>query len=219
MASGKGRILRWLGDVALRRATVTARRTLDGRFVLLDLRGDAPRGEPGDKVQVLLPGDDVRTYTPFEWTNSAGAQGFSLLVRLRDDSPATRWARSVAVGDVVRFVGPQRGLRMPEGPLVLVGDETSLAVAASYAASRQVPVWPVLVRDGDPAPVKEVLAELELFGTILCDTAGLRSAVAMREGTVGVTGSAALIEAARGSLPDRTVRVKAHWIAGRAGID
>ena len=116
--SGKGMILRWLGAVALREATVTTCASPAPRYLRVRLRGAVPRGEPGDKVQVLLPGDDVRTYTPFAWSDEGEARGFSLLVFLHGDTPAARWARSLREGDVVRFVGPQRALRMPDGPLL-----------------------------------------------------------------------------------------------------
>ncbi|MFO0629256.1 MAG: siderophore-interacting protein [Polyangiales bacterium] len=213
--SGKGMILRWLGAVALREATVTALSRPAPRFLRVRLRGGVPRGEAGDKVQLLLPGDDVRTYTPFAWADEGEAQGFSLLVFLHGDTPATRWARALQVGATVRFVGPQRALRLPEGPLLVVGDETSLAVAASYAETRPGQVEAVLEGDVPEA----VLADLGIRATV-CAPGEAAARVVVHPGVVGLTGSAALIQRTRDALAGRReLRVKAHWIAGRAGID
>lgn len=213
--SGKGMILRWLGGVALKEATVTSLTNPAPRYVRVRLRGAVPKGEAGDRVQVLLPGDDVRTYTPFAWTEEGEARGFSLLVFLHGDTPATRWARALREGDVVRFVGPQRALRLPDGPLLLVGDETSLAVAASYAESRPGQVESVLEGDVPDA----VLADLKIRARV-CAPGESARALGDPRGAVGITGSADLIQRTRAALTGRgEVRVKAHWIAGRTGID
>jgi NADPH-dependent ferric siderophore reductase len=213
--SGKGMILRWLGGAVLREVRVTSLSTPAPRYVRVRLRGAVPRGEPGDKVQVLLPGDDVRTYSPFAWSDEGDARGFSLLVFLHGDTPATRWARALRAGDAVRFVGPQRALRLPEGPVLVVGDETSLAVAASYADSRPGQVAALLEGDVPDA----VLADLGLRATV-CAPGASAARLGDHRGVVGITGSAALIQRTRAALAGRgEVRVKAHWIEGRAGID
>lgn len=213
--SGKGKILRWLGAVALREATVTALTRPAPRYVRVRLRGAVPKGAPGDKMQLLLPGDDVRTYTPFAWRDEGDARGFSLLVFLHGDTPATRWAQALRVGDTARFIGPQRALELPEGPLLLVGDETSLAVAASYAEARPGQVEAVLEGDVPAA----VLADLGIRATV-CGPGEAAAALPARPGALGITGSADLIQRIRAVSSGRDgVRVKAHWIAGRAGID
>ncbi len=40
-------------------------------------------------------------------------------------------------GEEVAFVGPQRSLVLDEGPVVLVGGETSVAVAAAFTHERR----------------------------------------------------------------------------------
>ena len=135
MSSGKGRLLSFLGGLLLTEATITHNEAL-GPYRRLSLRGEglqAKAFEPGDKLQLLLPGDDVRTYTPITWEKGET----SLLVYLHDERcPAPRWAQAAAPGDVLRFIGPQRSLSLPPGPVVIVGDETSIAVAAAYSLAR-----------------------------------------------------------------------------------
>jgi NADPH-dependent ferric siderophore reductase len=42
----------------------------------------------------------------------------------------------VKAGDELTFMGPQRSLSLDPGPVILVGDETSVAVAASFELER-----------------------------------------------------------------------------------
>src|ERR1041384_3563080 len=113
--STKGRILRFLSGF-LKEGEVIAVQELEPAFHLVKLRVAGGRADwrPGDKVQVLLPGDDVRTYTPMEWSSDGTT---SLLAYLHGDTPASRWARDVAVGQRVHLAGPQRSLIMPEGTI------------------------------------------------------------------------------------------------------
>ena len=70
MASPKGLLLSAVGRLALRHARVTAVEELGGHLRRIALAGDELRGArwtAGDKVQVLLPSKDVRTYTPLAW--------------------------------------------------------------------------------------------------------------------------------------------------------
>lgn len=131
MSSAKGRMVRFLGGVLLREARVVAADEVGPGFRRLRLQGERLRAAPGNKLQILLPSDDVRTYTPIPTP-----EGASLLGWCQAGGPGARWISEVKVGDEVRFLGVQRSLELPAGPVILVGDETSVAVAASFEASR-----------------------------------------------------------------------------------
>lgn len=130
-------LLSAIGRLVLRDAKVVAVRELGDRIRELALEGPALRDvtwTPGDKIQVLLPSLDVRTYTPTSWDTRRGAT--ELIVFAHGDSPGAAWSRRVAVGDTCRFVGPQRSLRRQPGhPAVLFGDETSFGLAAALGRS------------------------------------------------------------------------------------
>lgn len=115
-----------LGGLLLQDATVQAVRDVAGSFRGVELAGPGLRGvtfTPGDKLQMLLPSRDLRTFTPLRWDSEAGTT--ELFVVHHTESPAGRWIRALAVGDTRRFVGPQRSIRLPEtGPVLLFGDET-----------------------------------------------------------------------------------------------
>lgn len=215
MASTKGRVLQWLGGWVLAEGRVEAVREVDRNFLVLRVRAPLAAG-PGDKIQVLLPEQDVRTYTPIPEDEP---DVFSLVVLRRGDTPAGRWAASVAVGDTLRFVGPQRSLSLPDGPVGLIGDATSVAVAAAYARRR--PTVAAFVTDVD---LTGVLAAVGLAGSpVFSGLNAVERAVEAVTGpsAIGVTGGGELVQQARTALRARGVnpRVKAYWVAGRPGLD
>ena len=233
MSSGKGRLLSFLGGLLLTEATITHNEAL-GPYRRLSLRGEglqAKAFEPGDKLQLLLPGDDVRTYTPITWEKGET----SLLVYLHDERcPAPRWAQAAAPGDVLRFIGPQRSLSLPPGPVVIVGDETSIAVAAAYSLARPGQVKALLsvkdVQAARDAAAAVGLASPELFVREADASAHHQrlagAATAAGAGapgvSVGLCGGAALIQGVRAALREKGVsgvKVKAYWAPGKVGLD
>lgn len=235
MASGKGLLLDSIGRFFLTEASVTSVEPLGVWFLSVIVSGAGLRGAawtPGDKIQVLLPERDVRTFTPVRW--DAGTGVTELLLYLHGgDTPATRWARRMAAGDVVRFMGPQKSVRVAATrPVVLFGDETSFGVARALAdwrprgslgcvfeVSSRADAAPVLERLGlDAAPIER--AGSAHHGAI---AERLRAELAARPGAALVmTGCATSIQAVRGLLRaggPRPEATKAYWAPGKAGLD
>lgn len=226
--SRKSRLLSLLGGLVLQERVVRAVRVPSSSFRIVDL-APPPSGErawgPGDKVQVLLDDEDeVRTYTPV----ASGADGsMSLVAFVHGDTPASRWAQRVTAGQRVRFMAPARSLSMPPGPITLIGDETSLAVAAAYARARPGEVR-ALFEVGDGAATADTVSELGLADVTIATRTGdghgaaLLDAIGDVRGSVGLTGGGALIQRVRDGLRDggvRDIKAKAYWIEGRRGID
>jgi NADPH-dependent ferric siderophore reductase len=229
--STKARLLRLFGSLVLTEAEVLSVSAPADAFRLVELRArGAARWQPGDKVQVLLPSDDVRTYTPLHW----GADGATTLLVYLDgaahgDAPGSRWARQLAPQQRLRFVGPQRSLMMPPGELTLIGDETSFGVAAAYAADRPGKVRCVFEVEG-AASLDRLLHTLGLGDALIVRREagaprGSAVAAALPElggAHIGLTGGAALIQAVRTKLRERgapATKIKTYWIEGRAGLD
>src|SRR5690349_13196022 len=101
MSSAKGKLVRFLGGAFLRRAVVAAAEDV-GSFRRLVLRGDGPAPSAGSKLQILLPSDDMRTYSPV-----ASSEGIVLLGWKHASGPGARWVSEAQVGAEVRFFGPQ----------------------------------------------------------------------------------------------------------------
>lgn len=231
MSSLKGRLLRLVGGVALRATRVDAVEALAPAYRRIHVSGPALAHagfQPGDKVQVLLPSLDVRTYTPIAWASTST----SFLVFLHGVAPGAGWARSVHPGDEIRFLGPQRSLAMEPGPLILVGDETSIAVAAAYTLARPGAVRAVL-EAGDPGEAERVALAVGLreptvvprgagadrYGPLV---AAVLAASRSQSASIGITGNARLLQAVRAggrSAGVPSVRVKAYWAEGKVGLD
>lgn len=203
MSSAKGQILRWLGDFVLRESIV---REVSVREPFAEITLDPIEGaQPGDKIQVLLPSNDVRTYTPIPGAVTR------LVVQLHSDTPGPRWARAVRVGDRVRFKGPDRCVQLPEGPVTVIGDATSIATAIAFREARPESVTSLI--EG-PAPFEGLRSfEPGAYEAI--------AAAVHEESAVVLTGGSTLVQRVRDALRKRgiTAKTKAYWAPGRVGLD
>lgn len=231
MSSGKGKLLRMLGGLVLGEMRVERVEPVTPSFRLVRFVGATTpdtKYQPGDKLQVLLRDDDVRTYTPIGW--SVGRT--SILVYLHGDAPGARWGRVVKPGDVCRYVGPQRSLQLPPGPTVIVGDETSVAVAAAYTSARQGSVRSVF-EAGDPDGVAMAAEAVGLTGAKVYPRRSSGDHLEALIGAVvelsrepgvniGISGGAGFVQKVRAGVRAQStaaVRVKAYWAPGRVGMD
>jgi NADPH-dependent ferric siderophore reductase len=243
MTSTKGVLLAAMGRLVLREARVAEVREVSAHVRRIVISGDGLLDvvwRAGDKIQVLLPTRDVRTYTPAAWDADQGTT--ELLVfdhGDHGDSPGAVWGRRVRAGDACRFVGPQRSLGRSRGRAgVVFGDETSYAVALAMA--RAVPSAPLVcvLEVGDRAEGEAVVAAIGL---------GDRAQVAVIERSANdahlaevatelarglrahpgaellLTGRAQSIQAVRARLRaagvgDRAAN-KAYWAPGKTGLD
>jgi NADPH-dependent ferric siderophore reductase len=223
VSSAKGKIIRFLSGVMLKRAAIVAVQEVGG-FQRLHVRSDAPRFAAGTKVQLLLPSDDVRTYSPVP-----SADGMVLLGWQHAGGPGARFMSKVRAGEELLFVGPQRSLELDAGPALIVGDETSVAVAAAFAAERPGQVHAV-IQGGANADVR---AAAESVGLHTVDTiargdtsatvdAVLAKLASTPQAAVALTGGSDLIVALRAALRRAEVgklKTKTYWIPGKAGLD
>ena len=223
MTSTKGRIVRLFSDLVLKHATVDSVQGI-GSFQRLHLRCDVKAFAAGAKVQMLLPSDDMRTYTPIH-----SPDGMILLGWKHGDGPGTRWLATVRAGDKLPFVGPQRSLELGSGPVVLIGDETSVAVAAAFALERPAHVHAVIQSDA-ASDVREAAASvgLQLVDAVpRGDTRGTVAAVAAAlepspNAVVALTGGSELVVGIRDALRAagvRSIKTKTYWIPGKTGLD
>ncbi|MBZ5709193.1 siderophore-interacting protein [Nannocystis pusilla] len=236
MASGKGILLGALGGLLLRDATVRAICDVASSFRGVELVGPGLRGvtfHPGDKLQMLLPSRDVRTFTPLRWDAEAGAT--ELLVYHHAASPAGEWIRGLAVGDPCRFVGPQRSIRLPEaGPVVLFGDETSAAVARAFAAAANGRALVCVFETGAEDDLRSALGA-DVSRAILVRRRAdeehlpelvdqLQAELTREPGaSLVLTGRAQAIQKVRAGLKARAlprpIANKAYWSLGKIGLD
>ncbi len=215
-------------------ADIVAVDVLTPRFVRLRLAGaDIAKAtfRAGDKVQVLLP-DAMRTYTPFD----VDGDQLSLLLFAHGDTPASRFALTATPGQRVQFLGPQSSLPLSStnGPAVLVGDESCLAVA------RTLQTWRAGSNDArfvfEVGDIDESGAVAQAIGLLPCTTfvprrAGGAHVPALSEAVVAASSSSSLIYLAgcagtiqqlRKDLKARgrsVAKNKAYWAVGKRGLD
>lgn len=236
MASGKGILLGALGGLLLRDAVVRSLRDVAGCFRAVELAGPGLRGctfQPGDKLQMLLPSREVRTFTPLRWDGEAGVT--ELLVYHHSATPAGVWIRALTVGDTCRFVGPQRSLRLPaHGPVVLFGDETSCAVALALAAAMPDREFACVLESSTEAAMRTALGDRVAHATLVpCEPSEAHMPELVRElqtalarspsASLLLTGRAQAIQGVRAAckaqvLP-RPADTRAYWSLGKVGLD
>jgi NADPH-dependent ferric siderophore reductase len=233
-----GRLSDAMRHVLMRRATIEDDEPIGGGFHLITLKGEALRNiswVPGQKVQIAMASAfETRTYTPIDWDGAAGRT--RMLGFAHGAGPGSRWLRDARVGDSCDLFGPRGSIdaRQLTGPLVLFGDETSIALA--YALATQNPGRACLchfeVGDADAA-AKAVdrlglsPAALYLRGPHDVQFASLEAALpALVASGVGfvLTGRAAMIQHLREAInidgvPPSRVLTKAYWAPGKRGMD
>ncbi len=124
----KKTLLKWITHSA----TVTHVSDPARNFRSLTLHSDAFRNRtstPGDKIRMVVGDGLLRTYTPFDWNDSAGTA--SLLAYHREEGSASRWLSGLHGGETCQVLGPQPSTALDrlQRPAVFVGDETSIALA------------------------------------------------------------------------------------------
>ena len=223
VANLKSRFLgSWLGDRLMRECEVVAATTI-GAFVHVTVRSAAVPA-PGDKIQVFFPEVGTRTYSPFA---CAGGR-FELAVFLHDRGPSSAWARALAPGRQLRFVGPSSSTPFADisGPVALFGDETSVGVARSLHDARHGDAR-VVLEVGSRAAVEPVLGGLGLAAELVERTGDHLATIARDLAAAGrtlvLTGNAKSIQDLRGRLKAlgsaRPQRVKSYWAEGKVGLD
>ena len=185
-------------------------------------------------MQFHIDGRQFRTYTPFGWDG----RSVSFLAYRHGDGPATTWLDQLQAGGTVHMIGPRSSLRLAdvtEAPIV-VGDETSFAVAAAWDRHGALPAAAHVFEVTAPDESRAVLDGLGLDGTSTlvarADDDGhhpalgalVVEAIGRHPGSPLVcTGKAQTIRAVRGAVKDAGLappaRVKAYWDPRRSGLD
>lgn len=215
-----------------RNAQVTDNRPLVPGLHLIRLAGPALRDvqlKPGDKLQVKIgSGLVMRTYTPVRWNPASGQT--DLLAHALATGPGSEWVRRAAPGQQVSVFGPRRSLdlnRFDPSRSVLVGDETSIGLAAAWRPYR------ALFEVGQPGAVQALLGAMGLPATTLARQSGdappepltlALLSLAAPDSQFVLTGRARTVQHLLRALkqhgvPSRRILTKAYWADGKAGLD
>jgi NADPH-dependent ferric siderophore reductase len=229
-----------LADLAsgalLDNAHVTGCSRLSSEFVRLELSAEAFRKAtwvPGAKLQFRprRGSMSLRTYTPISWDVAQGVT--DLIAYTHGNGPAAHWFEQVTVGQTCEVFGPRRSidLRDATGPVLFIGDESSVALACALRTVANDASHVFEARD--PAGLTDVLAQLSITERVAVVAKSTDRADLLRQArrdamqapyTLIVTGDAATVHALRRDSrgwerKPRQVKGKAYWAEGRTGLD
>ncbi|MEV4512253.1 siderophore-interacting protein [Dactylosporangium sp. NPDC049525] len=229
-----------LADLAsgamLHNARVTGLSRHSPEFIRVELSAEAFRKAtwvPGAKLQFRprRGSMNLRTYTPVSWDAARGVT--ELIAYTHGDGPAAQWLGQAAEGQTCEVFGPRRSidLRDATGPVLFVGDESSVALACALrTVNRDVSH---VFEARDPAGLVDVLAQLGIAERVAVVATAADRAELLRQArddamqapyTLVVTGDAATVHAVRRDTrgwerKPRQVKGKAYWAEGRTGLD
>ncbi|MBX3216774.1 MAG: siderophore-interacting protein [Labilithrix sp.] len=237
MASKKSVFGELVGRLFFREVTTLEVRDLAPSLRLVGFGGESLRRttwEAGDKVQVYLPGQGMRTYTPTRWDAERGVA--EVLIHVHGTSPGAEWGRQLRAGDRWQLFGPRRSIRVTGlgESVVLFGDETSFGVARALVGAKRAENVRCVFEVSDLAASKEALASLGVTGATIQRQAAdahleeaserlVEALAAHPSAALVMTGRAQSIQLVRGRLKARQAlrggAVKAYWSLGKTGLD
>lgn len=230
-------VLRSLSDLAVRRLFRSSRvegvEDLVEGVRLVRLVGDDLRGVswvPGQKVQLRTSGLTTRTFTPVAWDPEAGTTSF--VAAMHGGGPGAGLVAAMRPAQDCALFGPRSSIDLPAlvGPVLMVGDDTSVGLAVAARAVDELETRHLLETTrpdltgrlvealGVPATVVPRESEASVVPHVT-------DAIAQQpELTVVLTGRAQTIRAIRAAMKaagvhrGRTV-VRAYWDEKRSGLD
>ena len=131
MSTVKKILVKILGPFILSKSKIVSNEQLSPHFHLLTIQGKSLKKDwiPGQKIQVQLKDDQMRSYTPSSWDSKAGVM--QTLIYMHGKGPGALWARDAKAQTKVIILGPKKSLNIaPETKtIIFFGDETTFGLA------------------------------------------------------------------------------------------
>lgn len=132
MSAVKNVLLKVLGPLFLAESKVVSNEKLSPHFQFLTIKGKKFKKAdwiPGQKIQVRLGDELMRSYTPSSWDKENGV--VQTLVYMHGKGPGALWARDAKPGAKATILGPRGSLVLDESlkEVFFFGDETTFGLA------------------------------------------------------------------------------------------
>lgn len=238
MPSFKRTVLNLIGDRLMTQAQIADVVEVSKSFRFIEIESKSFKNlklNPGEKIQINIGHWEMRTYTPLSLDRELGRLG--ILAYVNGHGPGSLWVSSVKAGDACQVFGPRTSLRLPEKSipsLLLFGDETTIALAASLKHSMKYRSTHFVFEATDPDEVQRVIKDLGLQNTTVLPKA--KEGVVSEELVTSVQkqsekveqvllmGKAESIQGLQKKLqsagiPRGKIRSKVYWATGRTGLD
>lgn len=169
MSTVKKILVKILGPIILSKSKVVANEQLSPHFHLLTIQGKKLKKEwiPGQKIQVQLKNDQMRSYTPCSWDSKAGVM--QTLVYMHGKGPGALWARDVKPQNKVVILGPKKSLTLEtETKTVLFfGDETTFGLAHAIKKNYPETIFHFYMEANDTNESSAILKKFDLEDALL----------------------------------------------------
>ena len=197
---------------------------------------------PDDHIKLFLEGPDgervMRDYTPRRFDNAS--QSLVIDFALHEDAgPATTWARSAKVGDILNIGGPRGSTIIPDiyDWYLLVGDETALpAMGRRVEELRPQAAVTTIITVGDAREIQTFATAAQWTAEWIRrdrdghdDVANAIQAIDrltpdQGEGFIWIAGEAQFAKRLRAHLiderqvPPNRIKASGYWVRGAAGV-
>lgn len=162
-------LLKILGPIILSKSKVISNEQLSPHFHLLTIQGNKLKKDwiPGQKIQVQLKEDQMRSYTPSSWDSKTGTM--QTLVYMHGKGPGALWARDTKAHNKVVILGPKNSLSLAtETKTVLFfGDETTFGLAHAIKKNFTEITFHFYMEANDTDESAAILKKLDLEDVLL----------------------------------------------------
>ena len=226
MSTLKKILVKILGPFILSKSKVVSNEQLSPHFHLLTIQGKKLKKEwvAGQKIQIQLKDDQIRSYTPCSWDSKAGVM--QTLIYMHGKGPGALWAKSVKAQNKVIVLGPKKSLSLEQEikTLFFFGDETTFGLAHAIKKNYPAIKFHFFMEANDVKESSIILKKFDLEDALLVtldnlDTIGLEMAKIFREDDftkIVLSGKQQSIVALRTKLysqniPAKFIGTKVYW--------
>lgn len=165
MSSAKKILMKILGPLILSDSKILSNERLSPHFQFLTIKGKSLRKAdwvPGQKIQVKMKNDEMRSYTPSSWDSQNGI--IQTLIYMHGKGPGALWARDAKAASKVTVLGPRKSLKIEaeDKNIIFFGDETTFGLAHALKKHTININYLFYFEANDLSESKEILERFEL---------------------------------------------------------
>ena len=169
MSTLKKILVKILGPFILSKSKVVSNEKLSPHFHLLTIQGKKLKKEwvAGQKIQVQLKDDQIRSYTPCSWDSKAGVM--QTLIYMHGKGPGALWAKDVKAQNKIIILGPKKSLTLNQETktVLFFGDETTFGLAHAIKKNLSEIKFHFFMEANDLHESSSILKKFELEDALL----------------------------------------------------
>lgn len=165
MSKVKNFILKFLGPLILAESKIVSNERASAHFQFITVKGKSLKNItwiPGQKIQIKVQGDEMRSYTPSSWNSVTGE--VQTLIYMHGKGPGALWARDVTPNTKITLLGPRGSLSIDSEirHVIFFGDETTFGLAHALKKYTENKTYDFLFEANDIKESSFILEKFEL---------------------------------------------------------